>query len=56
MQLQGPRSKFSTGGAKAKRVSVGHLGGVRGHAPPENFDFNPAKMTGNAFKNNKRNV
>ena len=23
---------------------------------PENFDFNSSKMTGNAFKNNKRNV
>ena len=24
--------------------------GVRGHALPENFDFNSSKMTGNAFK------
>ena len=57
---QGPRSKFSTGGAKGERLSVSQLGvgggGVRGHAPPENFDFNSSKMTGNAFKNNKRNV
>ena len=57
---QGPRNKFSTGGAKGERLSVSQLGveggGVRGHAPPENFDFNSSKMTGNAFKNNKRNV
>ena len=54
--LQGPRSKFSTGGAKGKRVSVSHLGGSGGLLPLENFDFNSSKMTGSVFKNNKRKV
>ena len=50
---QGPRSKFSTGGAKGKRVSVSHLGGSGGLLPPENFDINSSKMTGSSCKNNK---
>ena len=53
---QGPRSKFSTGGAKGKRVNVSHLGGSGGLLPPENFDFKSSKMAGSAFKNNKRKV
>ena len=36
-------------------MSMRHLGEVRGHAPPEKFDFNSSKMMGNVFKNNKRN-
>ena len=49
------------GGAKDERLSVSQLGvgggGVQGACSPENFDFNSsAKMKGNAFKNNKRNV
>ena len=56
---QGPRSKFSTGGgglnANGKREPTR---GDRGACSPipENVDFNSSKMTGNAFKNNKRNV
>ena len=44
LPFQGPRSKFSTGGEGLKLRQTHKrepIRGVRGHAPPENFDLIP---------------
>ena len=49
---QGPRSKFSSGGAKEECVKENFLGGAGGHAC--GFLFNFSKVTENA--NNDKSI
>ena len=51
-KCQGPRSKFSSGGAKEESVKENFLGGARGHAC--GFLFNFSKATENA--NNDKTI
>ena len=51
-ELQGPRSKFSSGGAKEECVKENFFGGGGGHA--RGFLFNFSKVTENA--NNDKTI
>ena len=59
--IRGRAANFRLGGGGGGLNANGKREPTRGDrgacSPiPENFDFNSSKMTGNAFKNNKRNV